>query len=213
MSERQENPTKADNSEVADRAEQVREHLVALRGGAPFLSPFDAALLVDWLEAGLSVGAILRAVELAADKRRQKRSRIPLALRHARAALKAYQPPAEGSPAAGPRALDPLVGALREGDPVDRAVAARLERLCEAGLEGEALALAAIDACRWGLGLAWEEADRPALLAQAARELAGLGEDWTPAQRAQAEEEVARDLVRQRHPLLSAARVWDTVYP
>ncbi|HMV67604.1 MAG TPA: hypothetical protein PKA64_12195, partial [Myxococcota bacterium] len=47
-------------------AERVRRHLVAARGGAPFLSPTDADLLVGWLESGVPVPTILGAIEAAA---------------------------------------------------------------------------------------------------------------------------------------------------
>lgn len=195
-----------DDDPIATQAEQVREHLVTLRGGAPFLSPFDAGLLVDWLSAGLPVGAILRAVELAADRRRQKRTHIPLSLRHARSTLK----DAVGAARPAPAPLAPLIEALRAGDALEQEVARRLAALRG---EGEGLVAEAVATCRWGLGRAWELADQEGLRAQAEAELAGLGADWTPAQRTQAVEEVARDIVRRQHPLLSAARVWDTVYP
>lgn len=61
-------------------AEEVRAHLVSLRGGAPFLSPNDGMLLDAWLEAGVSVAAILSALERCADARRKKASRLPLTL-------------------------------------------------------------------------------------------------------------------------------------
>ena len=36
-------------------AEEVRAYLVAVRGGAPFLSAADGRLLIHWLEQGFSV--------------------------------------------------------------------------------------------------------------------------------------------------------------
>jgi hypothetical protein len=68
-------------------AEEVRKHLITLRGGAPFLAPDDARLLVEWLDEGVLVSNILRAIERAADSRRKRRSRVPLNLRHAKAHL------------------------------------------------------------------------------------------------------------------------------
>jgi hypothetical protein len=64
-------------------AERVRRHLVACRGGAPFLSPDDSAVLVSWLDAGFPLHRILPAIEAAAERRRARRHRAPLALVHA----------------------------------------------------------------------------------------------------------------------------------
>jgi hypothetical protein len=65
-------------------AERIREHLVHLRGGSPFLSPDDAVALVSWLDAGVPVARILRGLDVAAKKRREQRKRAPLCLRHAK---------------------------------------------------------------------------------------------------------------------------------
>jgi hypothetical protein len=77
-------PTPADQAGMlTDKqrdAEEVRAHLVSLRGGAPFLSPNDGMLLDHWLEAGVSVAAILSALERCADGRRKRASRLPLTL-------------------------------------------------------------------------------------------------------------------------------------
>ena len=63
-----------------------------LRGGAPFLSPADGALLVRWLDDGVPVPTILAAVESAAEARRKRRSRRPLTLRHAKRHLEKVEP-------------------------------------------------------------------------------------------------------------------------
>lgn len=63
-----------------EAAEEVRDHLVALRGGAPFLSPRDALALVRWLDEGVAVPLILLALERAAARRRANRARTPLSL-------------------------------------------------------------------------------------------------------------------------------------
>jgi hypothetical protein len=89
-------------------AERVRRHLVALRGGAPFLSSEDAERLLGWLEAGRSISPLLVALEQAAEQRRRRRARTPLSLRHVKSAL--GRPPA--SVAAAPTASDGL--ALRQ---------------------------------------------------------------------------------------------------
>ena len=70
---------------VEAAAEEVRAHLVALRGGAPFLSPGDARLLLRWLDTeGRSVAEICLALERAAEARVKRRSRVPLRLSNAK---------------------------------------------------------------------------------------------------------------------------------
>lgn len=73
-------------------AERVRRHLVALRGGAPFLAPDDSALLVDWLAAGVTPARIAVALEATAARRHARRERGPLRLSHARRLLTSAPP-------------------------------------------------------------------------------------------------------------------------
>jgi hypothetical protein len=67
-----------------DAAEQVRAHLVSLRGGAPFFSSADGQLLLRWLDEEVPVPRICMALESAAEARRKRPSRIPLSLSHAK---------------------------------------------------------------------------------------------------------------------------------
>lgn len=69
-------------------AEEVRAHLVSMRGGAPFLSPSDAYILDSWLTEGVSIPSILYAIERAALARRTRRSRVPLTLGQVKRHLK-----------------------------------------------------------------------------------------------------------------------------
>ncbi|MCB9746269.1 MAG: hypothetical protein H6741_35460 [Alphaproteobacteria bacterium] len=199
----------ADEDALAEAAERVRDHLVTLRGGAPFLSPFDAQLLLEWLRGGVSVSIILRALEQAAERRRAKRSRAPLSLKHARAGVKQEMgrrlPRVEG----GGGSLAPVVVALRaSADPQEREVA---EALAALEGEGERLLEQALGVARRFFERAWDEADQAALLEQAQGELGDLAELMGEGQLRRAQEEVARDLLRQAHPLLSASHLWDTV--
>ena len=82
-------------------AEEVRAHLVAVRGGAPFLSPADAELLLRWLDGGVAVSCILLAIERAAESRRKRRSRIPLTLVKAKPHLGKVQGAATGMRGSG----------------------------------------------------------------------------------------------------------------
>ena len=74
--------TLGQNSDLA--VDQVVRHLVMLRGGGAFLSSRDALQLVTWLDEGHPVDAILDALDRAAEARRARRSRVPLALKHAK---------------------------------------------------------------------------------------------------------------------------------
>ena len=71
-------------NEYRDACEQVREHLVSLRGRAPFLSPADVMVLLDWLDAGVSVVSILLAIERLAESRKKRASRAPFTLSKAK---------------------------------------------------------------------------------------------------------------------------------
>jgi hypothetical protein len=78
------NSVKQDEMRTSADADEVCRHLVMIRGGAPFLSSVDADLLTRWLDEGVGVGLILRAIERAAESRRKRRSRVPMTLVHVR---------------------------------------------------------------------------------------------------------------------------------
>jgi hypothetical protein len=197
-------------------AEEIRGHLCLLRGGAPFLSPADTWQLVRWLEAGVPTGDVLRALERAAETRREKRGKTPLTLVAAKRHLGL---PPKGRPLFGgpvdPREapLSPLVRLL-EARPLDAFEAAAAERLCAALLaieardeEGLRLAVAAI---REFFEAAWSaagEADRAAWRARAVEDLGDLLGMIDEGLRPSLVEEAARDHFRQRHPALTAAAV------
>jgi len=202
-------------------AEEVRAHLVALRGGAPFLSPNDAALLVHWLDEGMGVPTILRALERASESRRKRRSRIPLTLGHAkrhlgkvtRGALK----PLREADAAHP--LVPLTNALRERAEADprrdalNGLATTLETL--PAEDADTLLRGALGAVRRFFTGAWDglsEADRRTRLDQARAEFADVEEEVDEATLLAAVQEHARDRLRRDYPLLTAATLWDLVH-
>ncbi|MCB9743598.1 MAG: hypothetical protein H6740_13440 [Alphaproteobacteria bacterium] len=202
-------PDELDEDAIAESAEAVRAHLVVLRGGAPFLSPFDAQLLLEWLRDGVSVPIILRALEQAAERRRAKRSRAPLSLKHARGGVKTEMARKLPTIRLSDTRLQPIIEGLRaSADPEERAAA---EALAALEGEGEVLLEQALGVSRRFFERAWDAADQEALLARAESELGDLAELMSGAQLRHAREEVARDLLRQQHPLLSAARLWDTV--
>lgn len=192
-----------------DAAAQVVAHLVSLRGGAPFLSSSDARLLMGWLNQGVPVPLLLHALEEAAEARRKKRLRTPLSLRSAKRAVTDWKGGEKPAPQPIQGALGPLIKALRaSGRREYTSVILDLEALDG---DGEVLVGQALQISRAFFEQAWERGDREALLAQARQELASLEGQVAAPRFAQLVEEVARDLLRQGHPLLSATRIWDTV--
>jgi hypothetical protein len=187
-------------------AEEVRSHLVVLRGGAPFLSPLDGRLLLEWLEAGIGVPAILRALEVAAAKRREKRVRTPLSLRSVRSRVQKSRTPSLPPESAG---LEELVGTLDSSD--DPWVRQAARDLAELQGTGDDLARQALQIIRQFHEEDWRRADRASLLALATAELVDLREKLSDKQWSTALEEVARDTLRARHPLLSATAIWDSL--
>lgn len=209
---RHHDPMGESDAERLDRlqqaAEEVRSHLVVLRGGAPFLSPLDGRLLLEWLEAGIGVPAILRALEHAAEKRRAKRVRTPLSLRSVRSRV---QKSRQHSLTDGTGGIEPLVAQLEpDPDPLVRWAADELGRLRGTGDE---LARQALEIVRRFHELDWTRADRESLLGLAAAELSDLQDKLSDTQWSDALEEVARDKLRARHPLLSATAIWDSLSP
>jgi hypothetical protein len=203
-------------------AEEVRAHLVALRGGAPFLSPDDARLLVDWLDQGISVALILRALERAAESRRKRRSRIPLSLRHAKRhlgkATRGRLTAVDLAALVQDHPLTPLVDALRAASREDSRAEAVIS--LAAGLhalpadDAETLLRGALAEVRRFFTHAWEtldEVDRGRRLEQA-REAYADAEGIDEATLLAAIEEHARDGLRRDYPLLTAATLWDLVH-
>jgi len=199
-----------------DAAEEVRAHLVALRGGAPFLSPSDAWQLVQWLEHGVPVGDVLLALERAAEARRRQRRRTPLTLGAAKRHLGKPAYPAATAwrealelPVSGGPPLAPIARALRtrEADGAAEELARALEEIGERDAAGERLALAAIRAfveARW---LAVGELRRDALRTAARAELGDLLTLVDEPTGLALVEETARDLFRQSYPWLTVASV------
>lgn len=187
-------------------AEEVRAHLVAVRGGGLFLSPADARALVRWLDQDVPVTAILRAVERAADARRKNRSRLPLTLGQASRYLpkEARPAPPRGVTSGHPfahvgaglrsRGAGEIADALLATDPRDPEAAVR----------------AALRAVRAFLNAQWTGLDphaRARRLADAHERLADL--DLDEDDRARLAEEIARDGLRREWPMLEAAHLWD----
>lgn len=194
-----------------EAAEEVRAHLVAVRGGALFLSSADALLLVRWLDDGVPVGDILAAIERAAEARRKARSRLPLGLGRV-------------APHLGKRgrAVKPRVPSARH--PFD-GLAVELRGLAATDGGGEALvalgaALVGVDPAhpdgllrvaaalvRDFLDARWESLDEEAreALRVGGRAAYALFDDLDDHERTQLIEEVARDTLRSCYPMLTIA--------
>jgi hypothetical protein len=114
-------------------------------------------------------------------------------------------------PAEDEGSLATLVDALRgEADPLVQRAAEEL-----AGLRGsgDELAREALAVVRRFHEDAWAQADRDSLTALATTELQDLRGKLNDTQWAAALEEVARDKLRARQPLLSATAIWDSLSP
>jgi hypothetical protein len=192
-------------------AETVRAHLVHHRGGAPFLSPSDTLLLVDWLEAEVSVVAMLTAIERCATSRRRSRARSRFTLRSAKRHL--HKPPLERvdlePDASAP--LRPVVEQLTaHPDPAAHALARTLE-------DGACTPVEELVArCTTVLEEAWNalsEAERHTRLEAARRELGDLAALVDAATLDELAEEVARASFRADFPRVDATTLAHLVTP
>jgi hypothetical protein len=196
-------------------AEAVRGFLVTVRGGAPFLSSRDSDRLMRWLDDGVEVPSILVAIERAAEARRRKRSRIPLSLAQASRHLGRVRPKANTSEAGPPPKgrLEPLVAEIRALAPTNPARSALLEladRLASIGAQGPRAQGDALVCITGFFAALWDglSSGERSLLRENA--MADLGDmvhlvDGEPL--AALVEEVARGLLRERYPTLTAATV------
>ena len=121
--------------EHREAARLVCAHLVSVRGGALFLSNADALRLLGWLDAGVPVPRILVAIDLAWQRRQQKRSRVPLTLGQANRYLGKPSPGAfrDDVHHAADVGLGPLLRRIRDtadgGDPAGAALLALADSL------------------------------------------------------------------------------------
>ncbi len=198
---------------LREAVDQVSEHLCALRGGGAFLSSVDGLLLVDWLQAGIPTAVISVALERVAERRRRRRVKAPLALRSCKAEVKRLW--ARGLPTGAAAPAPPSAPDSEGADPLfllQQQALSRLDAL-PAG-QPELRAERAMAIVRGFHLQAWELAkdQHEALREQAAVDLQDLREGFEPGQWQAALDEVARDLLRQRYPRLSAVAVWDRLH-
>ena len=200
----------------------MRQHLVAHRGGAVFLSSSDALRLIDWLDRAIPIEDILRAIERAAEVRAQKRSRVPLGLGHVGRHLgKPTQGIFRGRRATpvqeGEAGLAPLIRLIRERsaqDPLQSGLRALADEL--AGLHGDGMARDAMVRVRTFHQAVFDglsEEGRQALRDAARADLGDLVHMMDDRELAPLVEEAARYEARQGYAWLSAASVWDLLQP
>ena len=205
------------------KAEEVRAYLVAIRGGAPFLSSADGRLLVRWLEQGISVARILAAVDETAEKRRKKRTRSRLSLTACRRSIekktKILQTKAPSAKTSSEN-IQMLkyaeeLNTMSVPDNLLRAQATLVRQIqnLDGTQDPEEAASEAVSACRYFHEAAWLACsdEHAALREEALVELAALKNILNPDALAAAVDEVAHDIVRRRTPLVSAKVVWDRV--
>lgn len=195
-------------------AEEVRAHLVSMRGGAPFLSPSDAYILESWLTEGISIPSILYAIERAALARRTRRSRVPLTLGQVKRHLKKSLVETEeisGSEGYSDPAHPLAKLALKlQDDAKNTAHADALNALAQAILaleiaHPEEMYRRASTLFRKFLEETWDrlpEADRESEREHARRELGGISDQVDESVFATLIEEVTRDRLRRQFPLL-----------
>jgi hypothetical protein len=203
----------------AAAAERVRAHLVALRGGASFLSPTDSALLVRWLDEGIAVSHILRGLEIAAQKRREKRLRTPLSLSNAKRHMRAPRVAPTLAAEPGDHPLSPIAQAAdslaltRQDDSLHELSHALLSLPTQ---DRELMAQSAIALVSGYLEASWRdgpEADRERLRAQATDHLGDVAMFLDVARVEQLVEEHARCLHRAQFPGLDATRILQEALP
>ena len=216
--------TKTDiDCSMESKAEEVRSYLVAVRGGAPFLSAADGRLLFEWLERGFSVARILAGVDATAEKRRKKMTRGRLTLSACRSSIEGRKektkhtngPVTDDSPSKPIDFSGYLVDiqGMEVPDPLKQAHDQLLSGIAKLNniTDAETAASAAVAACRTFHEAAWSNAqqEHANLRDRALRELAALKTVLSPNALEAAIDEVARDIVRRRYPLVSAREVWD----
>ncbi len=203
-------------------AEEVRGHLIALRGGAPFLAPDDAHLLVQWLDEGILVSSILRALERAADSRRKRRSRVPLNLRHANRHLGKPTKgvlrcsPAQQNDQVSAHPLQPLAHALlaqASDDPQRESLRQMAKELTSLAADDQDALIREVLGCyRLFFEALWRDLtseEREKEIQDSICELGDLALYVDEASLLASAEERARDKQRASYPWLTAATLWD----
>ena len=203
-----------------------------MRGGAPFLSGADARLLVKWLEKGIPVPLILSCLDQVAAKRRKRRTKSRLSLNACKSTVRKAWAPTD-SPSSGTESAVPIQTAQGLGAIVDQVrdltahcvgdakalqvLVAQLDTLQPSGSDPDAmqqLALHVLALFRQFHESLWNASGptQQTLRERAEAELAPMKSALSDRQFQDLTEEIARDHLRARYPIVSAQFVWDTLF-
>ena len=216
-------------------AEQVSEYLINLRGGAPFLSGADVRLLVQWLDDEIPVAAILCAMDKVSLRRREKRVKTRMSLNVCKSTLNkiVFRKEAVASSLTEldeekkeiffpglliwtskiKASLPKLLTQYPKGNfaKEQQEMCLALEELAHRNLERDETASKAISLISNFHEQSWREygCHQMEFVLEAEEELDNLRHFLTGSRWNDAVEEVARDRLRMRFPLLSAQTIWD----
>ena len=204
-----------------EKAEEVRAYLVQIRGGAPFLSGADSQILIHWLDENVPVPAILSAIDAVSERRRTKRVRTRLSLKVCNGNLrkilgkttkKNSKPPIKNP-------ICDLANQIEQME-VAKKLAEKKKDLIEKLLvlnnhdcrteDNISLVMQAgraFHAEAWNLA----EPEQEQLQIESEQELSALRAILPSTKWQEAVEEVMRDKVRMRYPLISAQKIWDAL--
>ena len=203
-----------------EKAEEIRAYLVSVRGGAYFLSGADGLLLVQWLDQGHPVPAILCAIDRVAARRRAKRTRARMSLGACKGELRKVLGGKDRrrSPKTHKGGYSGWLGRLCAMEIPEGIRGARLRMVDRlAALEGtecrEEAARKGATACREFHQEVWEASmeEHESLQQQAEAELESMASLLPPSRWREAVEEIMRDKLRSRYPLVSAQAVWEAL--
>lgn len=206
-----------------EKAEEIRAYLVHVRGGAPFLSGADCRLLTTWLDDNVSVLAITTAIDRVAEKRRAKRVRSRLSLNNCKGTLKRVL----GKKTKPTKALKPIVHIGLHGlaqriqelilsdhlTPYQNILVEKLTQLSQEDIPMQEKADKAIGFCRIFHEKVWENHvdHHEDLRTEAEKELESLRPLLGTQHWREMVEEVMRDKIRSKYPLISAQSIWNAI--
>jgi hypothetical protein len=208
-----------------DSAEQVRDYLVSIRGGAPFLSGADCQLLVSWLDEQIPVPAILCAIDKVSLRRRAKRVRTRLSLNSCKGELQKILTKNNADQSKNIKDIgnglnllaEKILTSLNDDKKFVKekiSVANKFKKLSQDDRATEIIAKDAIQLITDFHSFVWQESyDRHEVFTQQAEEeLSGLQNLLSSMRWQEAVEEVARDRLRAQFPLFSAQMIWNALH-
>ena len=204
-----------------EKAEEVRAYLVQIRGGAPFLSGADGQILIRWLEDEIPVPAILSAIDAVSERRRAKRVRTRLSLKVCTGNLRKIlgKTAKKNIKSVGKNPICDLanqISQMKVPATLSNKKDSLVEKLLTIGdtqLRTEENISQVMHAGRAFHAEAWIQAEpeQEQLQIASEQELSALRAILPAIKWQEAVEEVMRDKVRMRYPLISAQKIWDAI--